>query len=102
MSKSNPDENSRYRVEKGIDGSWLVVDYGPDRAQRTAIGRETEASAARQEANALSGLDDVTASLSEPSGGLWTELDSLIDDITAEIDSEHNFDHLLAPSADAE
>lgn len=94
MSGSTGAADERYRVEQGTDGSWLVVDRGSDRTQRTAISRESSADSAHQEARTLTALDDVTSNLGTSSDGT-TEIDLVVAEATAAIDAEHNFNHLL-------
>lgn len=89
----------RYTVEPGTDGSWLVVDRGADLQQRRAIGRyehRQDAQDAQDEAAALSSLEGLTSGLGA-SGSSLGGVDDMIADLTAAIDAEHNFDHLLPP-----
>lgn len=89
---------ARYGVERGTDGSWLVVDHGADRRQRTAISWASSEAAARQEADTLSELEDVTSTLATPSSGPWAEIDQIVAETTAAIDAQDSFNHLLRPT----
>ena len=95
MSGSSTDDGERYRVERGTDGSYLVVDRGADRTQRIAIHRDINADSAYQEANTLSAMDDVTSTSTTPSTGAWAEIDRIVAESTAAVDAAHNFNHLL-------
>jgi hypothetical protein len=53
----------RYVTEPGIDGSWLVVDRGPDGQRRRAIARHEDHDAATEEAENLSMMDELAAGL---------------------------------------
>lgn len=83
----------RYEVKQGTDGSWLVVDHGPDGGKRVAVGRVHSEQDALREADTLSQLDSVTSSF----GPLEDDLEVLLSQTEATIDAEHNFDHLLPP-----
>lgn len=98
MNGSNSASGARYRVEWGTDGSWLVVDQGAGRRQRTAISRASSEAAARQEADALSELEDVTSIVATPSTRSWAEVDRLVAETTAALDAKHTFNHLLGPA----
>lgn len=88
-------DGSRYIVEQGADGSWLVVDRGADRQQRRAIAREEDRQAALAEASTLGGLE-VTSSIAAPSEDEFG-VDELIAGLSDTFDTQHNFDHLLRP-----
>lgn len=94
---SAPSGGGRYCVERGTDGSWLVVDRGADRRQRTAISRAASEATAREEADTLSELEDVTSTLSTPSSGPWAEIEQIAE-TTAALDAQHTFNHLLRPA----
>ena len=85
-------------MERGTDGSWLVVDQGADRRQRTAISRDTSEATARQEADTLSELEDITSTLQAPTSEPWTEIDRIVAETTATIDAQETFNHLLKPT----
>lgn len=90
-----PDQTPRYRVEPAIDGSWLVVDRGPDRAGRCAISRFEIEPDAHQDAETLSSLEDITTRLDPtPVGAEWG-IEDLLADHEAAINAKYNFDHLL-------
>jgi hypothetical protein len=83
-------------VEQGTDGSWLVIDRGTDGQQRRAISREEDKQAVLDTAHALSEMEKFTSGLPAPDGD-WFDVDDLIADLSAKIDAQHNFDHLMRP-----
>ena len=97
MENTQPSQDRpRYVVEQGTDGSWLLIDRGPDGQQRRAIERMEDKQTALEEADTLSGMEKFTSGLPEPDGD-WFGVDDLIADLSAKIDAQHNFDHLLRP-----
>lgn len=94
---SSAPSGRRYYVERGTDGSWLVVDQGADHRQRTAISRAASEATAREEADTLSELEEVTSTLSTPSSGPWAEIEQIVE-TTAALDAQHTFNHLLGPA----
>jgi len=87
------DPGDRYQVEQATDGSWLVVDRGPDGGKRVAVGQLHSEQQAHLEADTLSQLDNVTSSF-DP---LEDDLEALLAQTEATIDAEHNYNHLLPP-----
>lgn len=96
--RASAPSGARYRVEQGTDGSWLIVDHGADRGQRTAISWSSSEAAARQEADTLSELEDITSTLQAPTSEPWTEIDRIVAETTATIDAQETFNHLLKPT----
>lgn len=81
-----------------LTASWLVVDHGADRRQRTAVSWASSEAAARQEAATLSELEEVTSTLATPSSEPWAEIDRLVAETTTVIDAQDSFNHLLGPA----
>ena len=88
-------ENPRYTVEAGTDGSFLLVDHGQDRDQRIAVERFTDPSEARDEAAALSSLEEVTGRLPQPPDPFWDAASAAAAGYAASMAEERNFNHLL-------
>ena len=88
-------ENPRYAVEPGTDGSFLLVDHGQDRNQRTAVERFTDPSEARDHVATLSSLDDATSRLPQSPDPFWDAASAAAADYAASMAEERNFNHLL-------
>lgn len=91
--EQHSDGAARYGVEQGTDGSWLVVDYGPDQAARVAIGRVHNELDAHREADVLSQMETLTSSLPP----LEDHLERLLTEAGQALDADHNVNHLLPP-----
>lgn len=89
----------RYVVERGRDGSHLVIDRGPSRDQRTAIAREDDERAAADHAQTLSHLEAITSQLAQPAAD---EISRMAHDwhTSLDRDREHTFNHLLTDRPD--
>lgn len=89
------DNSRRYTVERGRDGSHLVIDRGADRGQRLAISREDDERAARTHAETLSQLESFTSQLAGSGDAGMDEMERAALGWQDTLDREHNFNHLL-------